>query len=1470
MADQLVVDLDRKPAAWPLSDTVLENLRWYLEDYLTAPFGMYEERGSLIESRLADWGRAVFRALFGSQEVRSDVHLVLRSASAALLALPWELMMVPGHARPLALEMAGISRSLPVAVEGETVPMPGGRLRVLMVISRPEGAGDVGYRMIARPLLERLETVRGSVDLVVLRPPTLEALRAELAAAEAAGRPYQIVHFDGHGSVLDGQGLLVFQRPDGSGDFVPARTVARVLGEANVPVAVLNACQSGAVGKELEAAVATTLLSAGVASVVAMAYTVYATAAAEFMTAFYNALFTGGTVSSAVAAGRRRMFDNPGRPSPKGRLPLQDWLVPVHYRRREVSFPPAPAAPPGGLPSREDVPGRVFPQGDSPAAGELDPADSVFIGRDLLFYNLETALRTQRVVVLSGSGGVGKTELARAFGRWWRDTGGVERPEWVFWHSFEPGSGSFGLDSVIVKIAIQRFGPQFTARGTGQRRDQVLEFLATHRALLVWDNFDSVRSLPDPGQASAPRYDERCAELRDFVAHLAAHGETSVLITSRTPERWLGDPRNVTALGLVWPEAVEYADHLLSPCPAAQARRGAQEFGDLMDWLDGHPLCMRLVLPRLETTEPTALLAELRRTAAGTGANPGADRTGSLEGCVSYSYAHLTENTRRLLPLLSLCQGVADMIVLLLASGDPGISPRFAGATADDWMLALEDANRVGLLTRAFTSGDSDYFGLFIIHPALPGYLASRWRAESPADYDAARQAASRALVVGCAARSDQVLGKRGSETGNRVLPHIELARHAVGNLLGHALTERMWSEAGSMVKLLEIFWDAWGRETEYDACTDRIRAATQAPDGAAPPLNSPAGGLWWQVSNSQALWKRALGRDDQAERIYNEVLSAVEGQQPSPGLNACLAQSFRLLGDMADSRNEPEEAREWRSKALAVAGEPSGKTEEGSSFRQLGDAAVGREDLAAADEFYRKSLADNQQAGNREEMAIDYIHLGNAAVKARRYQDAEGWYGQALRIWQDRNDLHNSALALTALGTAAAGTGAWDKAEHYFRRSVGVAGRLGSPPVLMRMNSQMLGSIARQHGKLAEADGWFRRLLLIEEAAGNRRETAARCVDLASIAKDDGRLTDAADWYEKARDISRSLGEDAEVAGLQAEIDRARAAASDLPGGEGPGNESRTVTGMRTGPLWAALWHPVGLRGAEFLDPRARQRGAADIAIRIAAVDADRAERIAQSMTHQGWRTEALVGIAIAQAGDDADRAERTARSLPEGPRQAGALAGIAGMVAVNDPRRSRRLAAEAEAMARSLPDGYPQAETLVAVAAAVAARDPDRAEYIAQTLPGPSQSRALANVAAAVAARDPDRAARLIGAAALSARSLEDEGWRDESLAGIAVALAGADPDRAEPIARSISQEQSFPASKAEALSAVATSLVYIHPGRAARIARSITHEYLRERTLAAIAAALATSNPDGAGRIARSIMHEGWRAEILSLLE
>ena len=49
-----------------------------------------------------------------------------------------------------------------------------------------------------------------------------------------------------------GEGVLAFEKPGGGADLVEAWKVAQVLHEGKVPVVVLNACQSGAVGKALE------------------------------------------------------------------------------------------------------------------------------------------------------------------------------------------------------------------------------------------------------------------------------------------------------------------------------------------------------------------------------------------------------------------------------------------------------------------------------------------------------------------------------------------------------------------------------------------------------------------------------------------------------------------------------------------------------------------------------------------------------------------------------------------------------------------------------------------------------------------------------------------------------------------------------------------------------------------------------------------------------------------------------------------------------------------------------------------------------------------------------------------------------------------------------------------------------------------------------------------------------------------
>jgi hypothetical protein len=180
-------------------------------------------------------------------------------------------------------------------------------------------------------------------------------------------------HFDAGAA----RGYLLFEREVGGEQRVAADQFALIVSEGKVPLVVLNACRSGMLGEEaaVEAAVATRLLEGGAASVVAMGYSVYAVAAAEFMAEFYEALFAGRKVSAAVAAGRQRLYRNPQRPSPKGPLPLSDWIVPVHYLRREIDFPQLRRPRAAGLPSLDALLRQADEDGtEGGAADPLTPA----------------------------------------------------------------------------------------------------------------------------------------------------------------------------------------------------------------------------------------------------------------------------------------------------------------------------------------------------------------------------------------------------------------------------------------------------------------------------------------------------------------------------------------------------------------------------------------------------------------------------------------------------------------------------------------------------------------------------------------------------------------------------------------------------------------------------------------------------------------------------------------------------------------------------------------------------------------------------------------------------------------------------------------------------------------------------------------------------------------------------------------
>ncbi|HEY0014844.1 MAG TPA: tetratricopeptide repeat protein [Longimicrobium sp.] len=1171
------------PSIVPLSARELEDLRWYLEDYLQAPFAVYEERGSAIQGRIGEWGTRLFEALFGRGKPGRDAYLRARSSiygwslwiasdSPAFLSLPWELMRDPSDATPLALEVP-VSRTTDMV--SAALSASGEELRVLMVIARPAGVRNADYRAIARPLVARLPGVSGRVTVDVARPPTLNELRRRMQEARQEGRPYQVVHFDGHGTYQargrKPRGYLLFENEGGDKDPIPAEDFGAVLAGAGVPLLVLNACQSGTLTNAgaVEAAVATRVLRAGAAAVVAMGYSIYVAAAAEFMAAFYESLFNGESVEEAMRSGRRRMHRAALRHSPRGPMPLDDWMVPVHYARSAVRFPclapRIPSPPPSpDAPMPETQPGTAAQTtGTGDREGVLDAANGVFVGRDREFLRLERALRHRRVLVLHGQGGTGKTELAKGFARWLRDTGGVDAiprplpeadPRLVFFHSFEPGVASFGLSGVVTSIGIELFGADFVrdAPNTAEHTSAILDLMRRKRILLVWDNFETVRSMPDPTGTTPPLDPAEQDEIQEFLAEVAKGANSGVIITSRTPEAWLGGVERLEVPALDSQDAVEYANVLLAPYPAAQPRREERAFGELLETLGGNPLGMRLTLPHLARSGAPELLRQLREAAP---LDPPDGRLDSLAACVSYSFRHLPDGDRRLLPALALFEGMCDTDVLRVMSEQPDSPHRFHGIVREVWDAMLDRCVAVGLLT-----GVED--GMYRIHPALPSFLEGLWREQAGSDYDSERAEALRAAVHGCAELGEWAVSQIEGGDAGFAFSWVQGLRRTLGGMAVSAVGSGDFIEAYGILRPLVKILEAEGGWVELRGWADYCRKAVEGPLGEAPEPGSAARALWILVLTADAgiaLLERDAARAESALRRIESVLrdsrndagrfslaaihhrlgiaaqlqgdlaAAEEWYRRSMavmeelGNRSSVADSCHQLGVVAQLRSDLPAAEEWAHKALEIRGALEDQPGRASVFHQLAGIAKDRGDFSAAEEWYHRSLAIEEELGNRHGTASSFHQLGIVAQRRGNLVMAEEWARRSLLIWEELGSRAGVAHSFHQLGIVAQLGGDPSAAEQWYRKALPIMEELGIGTG-MASSCFQLGRLAQDRGDPGAAEEWYHRSLAITDRIGDRSGVATAYQQLGMVAQERGDLATAEEWYGRSLTIRETL----------------------------------------------------------------------------------------------------------------------------------------------------------------------------------------------------------------------------------------------------------------------------------------------------------------------------------------------------------
>lgn len=1133
-----------------LTDQDQEDIRWYLEDFLQYPDDPAPKIAARIEGRMAEIGTELFRALFQSSDDARDLWATLRArlnetrieivtTVTEATTIPWELIRDPKTDTPLPLRTRSFVHAHPQAAQVPKIPeADAGPIRILLVICRPDGRDDVPFRSVASRLVKGLSgDARALFQLDVLRPPTFEQLGRTLRCAYADGKPYHIVHFDGHGGYVNAtrsgsHSRLLFENP-AAGDnrqLVDGTALGKLLAETGVPVLVLNACRSAYANPPTFPVVAESksddphsqvrafgslaqeVMDAGAAGVVAMRYNVYVATAAQFVADLYAELIMGRTLSEAVTFCRKQLADNPLLEIAYEPRRPQDWSVPVVYEAAPISLFPAP--------DTSDVLTITLNEDQgAPSRGDLDPKlpkipDAGFFGRDETILALDRAFDTQKIVLLHAYAGSGKTTTAAEFARWYALTGGVTGP--VLFTSFEqyqPLARVLDRIGDVFGDALEQAGIHWLALDDEPRRSVALQVLKQKPVLWIWDNVEPVAGFP-AGTDSAWRKEEQ-QELVDFLRDCKETKAKFLLISRRDERAWLGEnlPARITIPPMPMWERAQLA--------LAIAEKHGRRLTNVADWLpllkftQGNPLTITVVVGQalrdgLRSKEQIEAFVERLRAGEATFEDEVSEgRSMSLGASLSYGFEHaFSEDERRQLALLYFFQGFVNVGTLCLMGGPEAdwCLPEVQGMTHEAGIALLDRATEIGLLTAI----DG---GCYTIHPALPWFFKSLFdKYYASTAGDGGEMMATRAFVEAIGIFGDFCFWEY--TEGNRDV--IGILTIEEENLLHARKLSCVHNWLGSVISTMQglhTLYDHIGRRTEWARLVDET-APMFVDMGTNGPLRGHEEG-WAFITGYRVILIEEARQWAEAEQLQRALMDW-ECQWVAPAL--------------ATPPEALDSAQRNTIRNLAV------------SLHELGEIRreLGEPDCVTA---YEESLNLTERIGDRTGAATCAFNIGNAYMDISALHDltqAEHWYRRSLEL-RDERDKIERAKCLSQLGYVA-----------YIRFREALSAKQREEELLQHLNialefcqqalqlfpSNAVGSLAVPHNLLGNiyqyandfgrALSHYREAIHYQEMQNDHYHAALTSYNVALIFKQTGRFADALDYAHAALRNFETYGESA------------------------------------------------------------------------------------------------------------------------------------------------------------------------------------------------------------------------------------------------------------------------------------------------------------------------------------------------------
>lgn len=613
--------------------------------------------------------------------------------------------------------------------------------------------------------------------------------------------------------------------------------------------------------------------------------------------------------------------------------------------------------------------------------GNLPAELTRFVGRASEITRIKELVLKNRLVCLTGPGGVGKTRLALKIAR--EVTDSFRDGVWLV--ELAPVEKPGALLQAIMK-SVHLAEPDDLAP------EQALKnFLRQKELLLLIDNFEHLLAAADT-IADLLKDLPRLHVLATSRERLHLYGEVEQpILPFQMPEHGKAFSYDELSQNDAVALFVDRAQALHSDFSVDA--EGLESIGRICALLDGLPLAIELAVPLLRILSPAAIAQKLaiNLDAIPEGPRDFPTRHRSLEASMDWSYQLLTQEEKQIYRGLAVFQRGAT------AESIQSITREQISDDILQTLTSLAFRNLIVPLER----GDGEIY--FTMLETVRQHAKSCLLAEDDPDQIYERHAAYYEKI------GLQAMKEFSTEKHVYWFSRLQIEHENIQTALEHAAREEDAGRLHRMVVALCEYWRHYGFQKEGLAWAEiALQRGAEVSDDLFAQVLLTTGDYWLDLSETQKA-REYLAKSvrlfdqigDRRNTAYARVLLAYAEIEAPDGIQQALEtsqESLKILQQLGDTGG-----------VIAV-------------NNVLGEFARMAEDYQAADRYYRVCLRLAEQSGERLRVGMQYANLGTLAYLTGDYDQADKLTRLAMQLFLEMGSYYSVFYDIVGLAGAALG----------------------------------------------------------------------------------------------------------------------------------------------------------------------------------------------------------------------------------------------------------------------------------------------------------------------------------------------------------------------------------------------------------------------------------------------------------------